>query len=164
MHYRNSNHPLINVSILNYSFVHVNSTSNAGGVAVHLHSYLKNKFYDQQFSLSNSECMWIKVCSPFSKFSIGVVYRYPIVATVDNFFDEFSSVSDVLPTGNELYYILRDFNINITQNQASGISKKFLHTLISNGAIPLNTKATRVTDRVTPLNNNRRYYNQRHQK
>ena len=33
--------PLINVAIPNYSFVHANSTSNAGGVAVYFHCSLK---------------------------------------------------------------------------------------------------------------------------
>ena len=54
-------HPLINVLIPKYSFVHVNSTSNAGGVAACLRTSLKYKLYEQQFSLSNSEDMWIKV-------------------------------------------------------------------------------------------------------
>ena len=99
-------HPLINVSIPNYSFVHVNSTSNAGGVDVYLHSSLKYKLYEQQFSLSNSERMWIKVRSPVSKFVMGGAYQHPSFATADKFIDEFSNVLDVLSTRNELYYIL----------------------------------------------------------
>ena len=91
--------------------------------------------------------MRIKVRSPGSKFVIGVVYQHPSFATVDKFVDEFSDVLDVLLTRNELYYILGDFNINTAQNQTSGISKKFLYMFISNGAIPLITKAARVTDR-----------------
>ena len=91
------------MSIPNYSFAYVNSTSNAGGVAAYLHSSLKYKLYDQQFSLSNSECMWIKVCSPFSKFIMRVVYRHSSFATVDKLVDEFSNVSDVFSAGNEPY-------------------------------------------------------------
>ena len=148
---RIKDHSLINVSIPNYSFVHVNSTLNAGGVAVYLHSSFKYKPYEQQFSLSNSECMWIKVRSPFSKLVLGVVYRHPSFATVDKFVDEFSNVLDVLSTRNELHYILGDFNINVAQNQTSGIFNNFLYTLISNGAIPLITKATRITDRSSTI-------------
>ena len=60
-------------------------------------------------------------------------------------------VLDVLSTRNELYYIRGDFNINTAQNQTSGISKKFLYTLISYGAIPLITKASRVKDRSSTI-------------
>ena len=134
------------MAIPNYSFVHVNSTSNAGGVAVYLHSSLKYILYHQQFCLSNSECMWIKVCSPFSKFILGVGYRHPCGVSVDKFIDDFDNVLDVFTTEGKLYYILGDFNINTALNQTSAVSKKFLSTLISNGAIPLITKATRVSD------------------
>ena len=101
--------------------------------------------------------MWIKVRSPGSKFVMGVVYRHPSFATVDKFVDEFSNVLDVLSTRNELDYILGDFKTNTAQNQTLGISKKFLYTLISKGAISLITKAIRVTDRSTTI------IDQRHQ-
>ena len=104
--------PLINVAIPNYSFVHANSTSNAGGVAVYLHCSLKYILYHQQFCLSNSECMWIKVCSWFLKFILGVVYRHPCGASVDKFIDDFDNVLDVFTTEGKLFYILGDFNIN----------------------------------------------------
>ena len=138
--------PLINVAIPNYSFVHANSTSTAGGVAVYLHCSLKYILYHQQFCLSNSECKWIKVCSPFSKFILEVVYRHPCGVSVDKFIDDFDKFLDVFTTEGKLYYILGDFNINTALNQTSAVSKKFLSTLINNGAIPLITKATRVSD------------------
>ena len=94
--------------------------------------------------------MWIKVRNPGSKFVMGVLYRHSSFATVDKLADEFSNVLNVLSTKNDLY-MLGDFNINTAQNQTLGISKKFLYTLISNGAIPLITEATRVTDRSSTI-------------
>ena len=51
------NQPLSNLNLPNYSFVHVNTTTNAGGVAMYLSDNLKYKIWENQYQLCNSEAV-----------------------------------------------------------------------------------------------------------
>ena len=58
---RIKNQPLSNLDLLNYRFFHVNSTTNAGGVAMYtcISDNLKYKICENQYKLSNSEAFLI---------------------------------------------------------------------------------------------------------
>jgi len=58
--------PLTNISLTNYSFVHVNSKTNAGGEAVYIHENLTFHLNQKQYSRFNSEALWINVTDQFN--------------------------------------------------------------------------------------------------
>jgi len=60
---RNKKQPLINVNLLNYSFLHVDSDTNAGGVAMYIYESIKFQLAESQYVpvLENSESLWINL-------------------------------------------------------------------------------------------------------
>ena len=138
--------PQINVSIPNYGFAHVNSKSNAGGVAMYIHKNINYQIIENQIQMCDSECLWIKIKNIDAKLTLGVVYRHPRTQTAEQFLDDFSKCLDSLNKDSECYYILGDFNINLEIEKNIPISMRYLIMLISYGAFPLITKPTRVTE------------------
>ena len=53
--------PLINIELTNYSFAHVNSKSNAGGIAIYIRKNLNYEISQNQHVLSNSESLWMTI-------------------------------------------------------------------------------------------------------
>ena len=47
--------PLINIQLNNYSFIHANSKTNAGGVAMYIHDTVKFEVSPKQYELANTE-------------------------------------------------------------------------------------------------------------
>ena len=52
---RIKNQPLPNLDLPNYSFVHLNTTTNVGEVAMYISENLKYKVCENQYQLCNSE-------------------------------------------------------------------------------------------------------------
>ena len=86
--------PSLNLSISKYIFVHVNSETNAGGVAMYIRDILEFKIYQKQHQLTNSEALWIKI-NNLTEFStnIAVVCKHPNSSTIDEFIKDYLAVS-----------------------------------------------------------------------
>jgi len=95
-----------NVSIPNYNFYHVNSSSAAGGVAVYVSNKLEVKSYSTQFDLPNSESLWLEISEPKSNnvFITGVVFRHPDHVSINNFLENFSRSLEHLSAEKKVYY------------------------------------------------------------
>ena len=53
--------PLINVKIFYYSFVHVDSESAVGGVAIYVSDRFQYELRSNQCHLTGTECLWLNV-------------------------------------------------------------------------------------------------------
>ena len=89
-----------NFNLDGYTFIHSDSTTNAGSVGL----YIKNKikFELNQYSnylLPNSEHLWIDIHAKTGPIVVGVVYRHPIatVSAEDNFKDSLNEILTVYP-------------------------------------------------------------------
>ena len=69
---RVNDQPLANINLPNYSFVHIPSQSNAGGVAVYVSLNLKFSLDDNQHQLHNSESIWLNLHHHENKSPIGL--------------------------------------------------------------------------------------------
>ena len=49
--------PLINIQLNNYSFIHANSKTNAGGVAMYIYDNVKFEVSPKQYELANAESL-----------------------------------------------------------------------------------------------------------
>ena len=140
--------PLINIELNNYSFIHANSKTNAGGVAMYIHDSVKFEVSPEQYELANAESLWISVFddnqAPF--YIVGIIYRHPTTSDVDLFIEELSTCLTKFSNNNSTFYILGDLNINSSSINRSPSAKRFLNMLLSCGAFPLITKPTRITD------------------
>ena len=139
--------PLVNIDIPNYSFVHVNSDSFAGGVAVYLSNKLQYLLCPTQYQLYNSESLWLSILNGSSiKFTVGVVYRHSNLTNVDEFMQNFSNCLTDLSHSKHTYYVLGDFNIDTHPVNRTNYANNFINLLLSHGALPIITKPTRVTE------------------
>ena len=82
--------PLINISIPGYSFVHVNCSNAASGVAVYITNNMKFGKCSTQYSLFNSESIWLKLSNikNNNNFTLGVIYRQLTTTNVDKFLED----------------------------------------------------------------------------
>ena len=91
-------HPLLNISLLNYTFFHTDSTTNAGGVGIYLLNKFQVKKSITQYNFSKSECLWLDISENNFKteLTVGAVYRHPDQTKLIEFIEEFSnSLSDL---------------------------------------------------------------------
>ena len=50
--------PQVNIELVGYNFININPESNAGGVAMYIHSRIKY-ILDKGFSVHGCECLWL---------------------------------------------------------------------------------------------------------
>jgi len=103
--------PLINVNLLNYSFLHVDSETTAGGVAMYVHESIKFQLATNQCVLETSESLWINL-NGYSRisFTVGVVYRHPSTTTANCFIENLSDCLADLNNHKNIFYILGDIH------------------------------------------------------
>ena len=144
---RIKNHPLVNIDLPNYSFLHVDSDTNAGGVAMYVHNSINFTLAQKQYKLNNSESLWIDFREPSGNlYTVGVIYRHPCTATADYFIDDLCACLSDLINRKSTFYVLGDININISDVDRPPIANRYINMLFSCGALPLITKPTRVTE------------------
>ena len=145
-------HPLINVNLMNYSFLHVDSATNARGVAMYIHSSIKFEASKRQYQLTNSETFWIDLSdSSGLTYVVGVIYRHPSYSDVDNFIEDLAACLADLNNHKQTFYLLGDININISADNRSSVANRYLNMLVSSASFPLITSPTRITETSTTV-------------
>ena len=107
--------PLANVSFSNYSFVHVLSHSNVGGVAICVSLNLKISLDNNQHQLHNFESIHVNLYHHEYKLPIrlAVIYRHPSTTNIKKFLDDLYSCLNEATSNNKTFYLAGDININI---------------------------------------------------
>ena len=149
--------PLINVSIPGYNFLHSDSVTNAGGVAI----YVSSKFQftiDHELNLNVNGCedIWLNVClgnNTEKKITIGAVYRHPNTSTrnIEDFSQALSNVMNKITMRKDVFYLLGDLNIDISPTKVTPGSSIYIDSLNSFGSVPIVTIPTRVTDTTSTI-------------
>ena len=144
--------PLINISLPDYNFVHSDSVTNAGGVAVYVSTKYKFKLdCDLEMILNGCKKLWLNIKTndiSNQKFTVGVIYRHPNYSnsTVKEFSEALCNSINKTTNRKDTFYLLEDLNIDLTVNKRSLSSLDFLNSLISCGSLPIITIPTRVTE------------------
>ena len=112
--------PVINISIPNYNFFQKDSPTNAGLVAMYVSKKHQFKVI-QEFKPNSKGCeeLWIKLIS--NKHSthdiiIGAIYRHPANDT-EEFSDALYNSISKINKRKKLFYLVGDFNIDISTNR-----------------------------------------------
>ena len=137
---------LLNISIPGYIFLHVNSSTNAGGVGIYIIDTLQYEEITLQTEFFGCENLWVRIKSTISSTHdiIGTIYRQP-TSNMKDFSDHLNnSISEQNDT-KSYHFILGDININ-TSSQSNNIATNYLNMLDSNSVASLINKPTRVTD------------------
>ena len=69
---------LCNISIQGYTFLHVSSLTNAGGVGVYINNYLHFKQSNLSVKCATCEDIWMNITSPKTntQLIVGTIYRH----------------------------------------------------------------------------------------
>ena len=97
---------------------------------------------------SNCESLWVKMKTNSSKFIyLGVIYRHP-----NQQFDDFEKDLNSLSTNfnNNEYIKIGDFNNDLLKTTSDNKVGRHYQNLENHGFIPLITKPTRFSSRVSP--------------
>ena len=140
--------PFINIELPDNKFVHIDSPTSAGGVAVYISSELHfNILFNLSLDIDGCENIWPKLCH--SDLLLGVIYRHPR-SNVKLFTDQLNKTLEQLKTSK--VYLIGDMNINLSpifnvSNNDSNVNSgnEYANMLTSNGYFPLITLSTRVT-------------------
>ena len=118
--------PLINIELTNYSFVHVKSKSNAGGVAIYISKNLNYEISQNQHVLTNTESLWITITKNLLSYTVGVIYLHPS-SSDETFIEDLSICLKELNNSNSNFYILGDLNIDTSTIERNPVTKRFLN-------------------------------------
>ena len=128
---------LTNITIPNYNFVHADSITNAGGVAIYISSNY-NFELDPELDMEVNGCeeLWLNlktVIIPSKRITIGAIYRHSYNNSnyIENFTGALVNTISKINKRKGTFYLLGDFNIDITINKRTPSSLLFLNHLIS---------------------------------
>jgi len=146
--------PVCNISIPGYEFLHVDSPTNAGGVAMYVSTNYKFEI-NKNIKLNLPECedLWINLkLSENEKVTIEVIYRHPKNrVNVNTFDDKLCSTLSILASQQKHFNVLGDMNINIDYNRRTAVTSNYINELINCCAIPIITIPTRVTSETSSI-------------
>ena len=136
--------PLVNITIPGYTFLHVNSVSNAGGVGVYVSDLLQFKKLSFEASFSGCESIWINLTysGTHINYVVGTVYCHPN-SNASDFMEFLNVILTDLNLDHKRFLILGDMNI-ITPKRTN-CSKDYLNLFSSNCATNIIDVTTRVT-------------------
>ena len=142
------------IIIKGYNFVNINSSSNAGGVALFINDRFKFTVLPE-LSTTNDLCetAFIEVNTKNSKKGvvIGVVYRHPR-PNINLFQEHFLRILGTLSLKKHKFLICGDFNIALLKHYSSSKIDSYLSThLYSEFCFNLITKPTRITSHSSTL-------------
>ena len=137
------------VEIKNYSFIHVESKSSAGGVGMYINkklAYLQRS----DITIENEDCesMFIEILNLHlkkkSNVIVGVIYRHPRT-NYQTFQSKFCNILHKLHHSNSSYIISGDFNIDVGKQNSDSKVSDYLNDIYSAGSYLLINKPTRIT-------------------
>ena len=135
-----------NVNLNNYSFLHNDSITQAGGVGLYVHSNIKYLIREDLFiDLEGCENLWIVIITPPNKKNmiISVIYRHSY-CNVDLFQDKLCSVLKAISSYK--YTICGDINIDLLKWESNIQTSNYMNELYSAGAVLAIDKPTRLTN------------------
>ena len=120
----------ITFTLSGYDFVHVDSSTHAGGVGMFIRSvYYFNTISTFNLNTTGCEDLWIEFLLPKNKKCIvGTVYRHP-TSDARLFSNKFATIIDKLNRTNNYFYICGDFNIDLMDSKRDVI-KHYQDTLL----------------------------------
>ena len=147
----NNSPPVFNIP--NYNMIRADRKGGrGGGVAYYIHESINFK-QRNDVHIDGTEDLFIEVKRQNTKNVIlGLVYRPPNYL-FEHFFDQLEVTLSKFSPENKDIYIMRDFNINISETTHPSVIK-FLDILASYALFPLIDKPTRITpDSITIIDN-----------
>jgi len=125
-----------NITLDGYDFVHVDSSTNTGGIGYYVHNMLSfNVINNVNFSLSNAQSLWIDIKTKNDFVTLGVIYRHPVYANqqIDNFSNSLNTIFDHFNRTKCTFHVFGDFNLNLLAIQTNDTKTFFLKIYAANG-------------------------------
>ena len=138
--------PLLNIDISRYTFVHIDSPTTAGGIAMYISNALQFSELNN-LQLTVNECENIRIKLDDSNLIISTIYKHQ-KNDARVFIDALNTNLEKVRSNK--VFLVGDFNLNIKPLPDLRLpdrhASEYLNMLISNGYYPLINVPTRVTD------------------
>ena len=143
-----------NLNIPGYTFLNINSKTQAGAVGLYLSNELEfSRRGDLDILGDGTESCWIELARTAKKSIVtGCVYRHP-KGNPELFYNSLKDRSGNLNTKGHEVLVLGEFNENLLKCNEDKQTSEYLDMLLSLGFMPIITKPTRITDHKTTLLN-----------
>ena len=132
---------------MNCQFIQRNSHKFADSVEIYVKSYISYNLKPTiNIDLSSVENLWIEIEINKKNLIVGVVYRHPVqtVEQIDLFSRALTNIFHELNSKKSEFYLLEDFNIDLTKIKSNNCIKTYADDLIGSAVkCPIN-QATRV--------------------
>ena len=148
----NSNN-LRRASLIDYSMVHCDSISNAGGVALYVSNSLEFcKLEEYSIASHHFEILFIQVKLKNSAkgLVIGVIHRHPSTS-FSEFKLQFTQTLSLLAKHKKDYIICGDFNFDLLKSQSSSPVNEYIDSAFSEGCYCIRDKPIRITPHSSTL-------------
>jgi len=129
--------PLINISMPNYNFIHADSETNAGGVAIYVASKYKFEIdYELKLNSEGIEDLRLNLIlddKNSKKLTIGAIYRHPNSSknNIENFTESLCNSINKITNRKGTFFILEDMNIDISINKRTPCATLYIEHLIT---------------------------------
>ena len=111
--------PLLNIDISGYTFVHIDSPTTAGGVAMYISNALQFSVLNNlQLTVKECENIWIKLHD--NNLIISTIYRHP-KNDAQVFIDALNTNLEKVRSNK--VFLVGDFNLNIKSLPDSGVAR-----------------------------------------
>ena len=149
-------HPLSNIQIEGYEFVHTKTLTQCGGAGIYIKSTIEYELL-KQFSISNknvSESIFLEIKNPTRKnIVIGCIYRHH--TPVSDFLETFlNDVLEKVTKSNKICALIGDFNVDLIKYGNHLPTESFYDQISSYGFRPLVLQPSRVTTHSATLIDN----------
>ena len=138
-----------NIELPGYKFIHVNSSTLAGGVRFYIKEKIKFSILEEfSINVDAVENMWIRTYTKKKKPSVlGVVYRHPVstVEHINLFSAQLTNTFHKLNLQKLEYYAVGDFNIDLLQLEQKHHVRMYADSLIGCSVKCTINKPTRIT-------------------
>ena len=120
----NKNSNINFIQLKNYTFIHNDSNTNAGGVGI----YINNSFNfqirpDLELKHCETESLWASITiNQKMKITIGIIYKHP-KCQIPAFSEKLSEILALVSNENQKCYITGDFNINLNLENQNATKK-----------------------------------------
>ena len=147
----------INLQLNNYSIEHTPTESSAGGTLLYINKIFSYQLRDDLriYDPGEIESTFIEItCSKSTNVIVGCIYKYPILP-INDFTNEFiyPSLLKLQKESSKRFFLLGDFNIDLSKYETSDSINNFIDTLSSNFLLPLIFLPTRISKRSTLIDN-----------
>ena len=126
---------IVDISIPGYIFVHEDTTTSAGGVAMYIKININYSIdFNIKFEISGSKSLCINIENDIvGKLTVGVIYCHPVYDkdSIGKFIESIENVHRKIISQKQYFFVMGDINIDLLKIEKNENSRNYANSSIS---------------------------------